>query len=217
MTSPATPPETLAAGIAARILHDLSGPASGVASGLDLLADPGGADADGAALDLAVSSAEALVQLIEFHKVAFGATGEAVSRTALHRLALTPFEGRRPRLEWAADIDEFPPPAAQAMLILTQIAAAALAAGGLARATASFDDGGVVIRIEGQGPRATLNPETVDGLEGRALSRGLAGRWAPSRYLAAVVAAAGGVLKATPGVAQFSLAAILPREGGRST
>jgi histidine phosphotransferase ChpT len=213
MTSRAVPPEILAAGLAARILHDLSGPASGVVSGLELLADAGGGGADKAALELAVSSARALLDLLEFHKVAFGATGEAASSGALHRLALTQFEGRRPRLDWATEMDAFPGPAAQAMLILVQISAAALATGGLARATASFAHGEIALGVEGEGPRAILQPETLEGLEGRALSRGLAGRWAPSRYLAALVTAAGGALTATAGVDRFSLAATLPAAG----
>jgi histidine phosphotransferase ChpT len=203
-------PEILAAGLAARILHDISGPASGVASGLDLLADAGQADPDGTALDLAVSSARALLDMLEFLKAAFGASGEDVSGATLHRLALTPFEGRRPRLEWATNVDPFPGLAAQAILILAQIAAAALAAGGVARATAASTHGEIVIRIDGEGPRATLQPETLQGLGGQELSAGLAGRWAPSRYLSALVTGAGGAVAATTGVERFSLAATLP-------
>lgn len=215
MTSSALPPEILAAALAARILHDLSGPACGVASGLDLLVDPGQGRLGDAAIELAVSSARALLDLLEFHKVAFGATGEAVSADALHRLALTQFEGRRPQLEWVADVDPFPGPAAQAMLILVQISAATLAAGGRARATASCARAQIALGVEGQGPRATLQPEMLEGLEGRALSRGLAGRWAPSRYLAALVTAAGGALTANAGADRFSLAVTFPATGER--
>jgi histidine phosphotransferase ChpT len=210
MTSTATPSERLAAGLAARILHDISGPASGVASGLDLLAEPGQADTDGAALDLAVSSAKALLDLIEFHKMAFGASGDVLSGAALHRLARAPFEGRRPRLEWAPRVEAFPALAAQAMLILAQVAATALAAGGLARATATCIQGDIVIRIDGEGPRAALHPENLEGLEGRDLSGGLAGRWAPCRYLSALVTGAGGAVVATTDIGRFSLAATLP-------
>ena len=210
MTSQPLAPERLAAALAARILHDISGPASGVASGLDLLTEAGQPGLDGAALDLAVSSARGLLELLEFHKLAFGSSGEAVSGATLQRLALTQFEGRRPRLAWAAQLDPFPGPAAQAMLILAQIAATALAAGGLARATAGPIKGDVVIRIDGEGPRAALHPENLEGLEGRDLSRGLAGRWAPSRYLSALVMGAGGALTATTDVGRFSLAATLP-------
>jgi len=208
MTSAATPPEFLAAGLAARILHDISGPASGVASGLDLLTESG--QGDGAALELAVSSARILLDLLEFHKVAFAGGAAPVAGATLQRLALTLFEARRPRLEWVSDLDPFPGPAAQAMLILAQISAAALAAGGLARANAARVREDIVIRIDGEGPRAALHPESLDGLEGRDLLGGLAGRWAPSRYLSALVTAVGGAVTATTGVGRFSLTATLP-------
>lgn len=210
MMSAATPPERLAAGLAARIVHDVSGPASGVAAGLELLAEPGQADSHGAALDLAASSAKALLDLVEFHRIAFGTGGEAVGGATVRRLALTPFEGRRPRLEWTPALDPFPAEAAQAMLILVQIAAAALAAGGVARAGVSLSEGGVVVRIDGEGPRATLQPETLEGLQGRDLSHGLAGRWAPARYLNALVTGAGGALAATAETGRFTLTATLP-------
>jgi hypothetical protein len=210
MTSQSTPTERLAAGLAARILHDISGPASGVASGLELITEPGQADVGGAALDLAISSAKGLLELIEFHKVAFGSGAEAVSGATLHRLALTPFEGRRPRLEWTTQLEPFPGLAAQAMLIFAQISASALAAGGLARATASRAHDAIVIRIDGEGPRAALHAESLEGLLGRELSKGLAGRWAPSRYLTALVADAGGAVEATSEIGRFSLTATLP-------
>jgi hypothetical protein len=208
MTPTATPPERLAAALAARILHDLSSPASGVAAGLDLLAESG--HGDGAPLELAVSSAKSLLDLLEFHKVAFGGGAEPVADATLRRLALTPFEAGRPRLEWVSDLDPFPGLAAQTMLILAQISATALAAGGLARADAARIHEDIVIRIDAEGPRAGLHPESLDGLKGRDHLEGLAGRWAPSRYLAALVAGVGGVLTATADVGRFSLTATLP-------
>jgi hypothetical protein len=208
MTTAAPAPEILAARLAARILHDISGPASGVASGLDLFAE--GGEEGGAGLELALASARSLLDMLEFHKAAFGTSGEALGGQRLRGLAQTPFEGRRPRLECPADIDPLPGPAAQAMLILAQIAAGALASGGVARATASQSHEETVLRIDGEGPRAGLPPETLEGLEGRPLSKGLAGRWAPARYLNALLAEAGGVLSATINAEQFTLTASFP-------
>jgi hypothetical protein len=214
MTSVSHPPRSLAqflAGrLAARILHDLSGPASGVASGLELLVEPGATDLGAAAIDLAASSARTLLDLIEFHQVAFGGRGDAVSGALLKRLALTQFEARRPTLEWAPAIEPFPPLAAQATLILVQIAAGALAAGGLARLSASRVDEELVIGVDGRGPRATLQPEILEGLGGHDLSHGLPGRWAPCRYLHAVVADVRGSVTATIGADRFSLGLVLP-------
>jgi hypothetical protein len=201
--------QRLAARLAARILHDLSGPASGVSSGLDLLAEPGATD-DGAALDLATSSARSLLDLIEFHQVAFGGRGQAVSGGLLKQLALTQFEARRPTLEWAPTIEPFPAPVAQATLILVQIAASALAVGGVARVSASGASDKFVIRVDGQGPRATLHPETLEGLDGRDLSQGLPGRWAPARYLHTLVVEACGAVTVTAGADQFALGVVFP-------
>jgi hypothetical protein len=205
--------QRLATRLAARILHDLSGPASGIVSGLDLLAEPRETDIDGAALDLATSSARTLLDLIEFHQVAFGGRGEAIGGVALERLALTQFEARRPTLEWAPAIEPFPALAAQATLILVQIAAGALALGGIARVTASCAGDEISIRIDGEGPRATLHPEMLEGLEGHDHSQGLAGRWAPSRYLQALVAEARGSVMAATGRDRFTLGASLPAGG----
>jgi hypothetical protein len=215
MSSPSHQPEPLAerlaAGLAARILHDLSGPASGVASGLDLLAEGDGAD-HGAAFDLAAASTGALLDLIAFHQVAFGGRGEAVGDASLKRLALTQFEARRPVLEWSPAIESFPRLPAQATLILAQIAAAALAVGGVARISASRAPDEIVIRVDGAGPRAALQPETVEGLSGRELSAGLPGRWAPARYLFALLAGAGGGVTIKTDADQFSLEAMIPAD-----
>jgi hypothetical protein len=213
MTSTATPPQTLAAALVARVLHDISGPSSGVAAGLDLLAGPGGAKDDSGAFDLAASSAQALLDLLEFHKLAFGSGGEPISGASLERLAQTPFAARRPRLEWRAELDPWPALAAQATLVLVQITAGGLAAGGLARATASRVRGDILVRIDAEGPRAALPPEALEGLQGRDLSRGLPGRWAPSRYLHALVTGAGGDVRASAEDGHFSLSATLPPSG----
>jgi hypothetical protein len=210
MTSAPRKDQLLAAGLAARLLHDLSGPAAGVWSGLDLLAEAAGVGDP--ALELAIASGRTLLDLIEFQRLAFGATGEILTGEGLKRLAGAPFEGR-PRLDWAVSIEPLPALAAQAMLILVQEAAGGLALGGAARATASLSGAELVIRVDGEGPRASLWPETLEGLEGRDLSRGLAGRWAPLRYLSALVADAGGGLAATTGPDRFGLIVTLPVGG----
>jgi histidine phosphotransferase ChpT len=200
--------EFLAARLAARILHDISGPASAIVSGLDLLADPGQPD-DGA-LDLASSSAMSLLALIEFHKLAFGSGTETIGGADLLRLALAPFEGRRPRLEWASELDAFSGMAAQTTLIFLQIAAGALPLGGVARVTASAGVAGTNIRVEGKGPRVSFYPETLDGLAGRDFAHGLTGQWAPARYLHARLTGGGGVLTAEADPGRFTLTAAIP-------
>ena len=124
--SPVTP-ETLAAALAARLVHDLSGPASGVASGLELHADPDLPEMKADGLNLAAASSYALVDLLEFCRVAFGATGEPLAADALGKLAQTQFTGKRAALDWSPSAAELSGAQAQALLILAQIAAGGLA------------------------------------------------------------------------------------------
>jgi len=203
-------PETLAAALAARLVHDLSGPASGVTSGLELHADPDLPEMKQDGLDLASSSSHALAELLEFCRVAFGASGEPLGADALGKLAQTQFAGKRATLDWSPSIAELSGTQAQALLILAQIAAGGLAMGGTARATTVAGDGRMSLRVEGQGQRAQLQPEALEGMAGRPLSLGLAGRWAPAYYLHTLSTGAGGSVLAEAREGGFILEARLP-------
>ena len=65
-----TPAEPLAAGLAARLLHDLSGPTEAIMSGLQILEDPGAEALRGEALGLAADA------------LAVGGVARAGARTA---------------------------------------------------------------------------------------------------------------------------------------
>jgi histidine phosphotransferase ChpT len=124
--------------------------------------------------------------------VAFGADGAPQTCDALEALALTQFVGRRARLEWRPTVQVFTGPASQALLILAQVAAGALPTGGAARVTAEHGRGETIIVVESQGAPATVFPEVLEGLAGKPLTSGFAGRWAPARYMRAIIDAAGG-------------------------
>ena len=205
MTSAAAPLESLAAGLAARILHDIAGPASGVASAMELYADSDDPEIRGDALGLATSSASALLDMLEFSRRAFGGALEPADGRTLQRLASIPFAGRRPKLEWDSSLETAAGPVGQAVLVLAYLAAGGLAAGGVARLTATRDAITVTLRVAGEGPGAGLFAEVADGLAGRPFSEGLAGRWAPARYLFALVETAGGRLSASAGDSRFAL------------
>ena len=207
--SPVTP-ETLAAALAARLVHDLSGPASGVASGLELHAAPDLPEMKADGLNLAAASSYALVDLLEFCRVAFGATGEPLAADALGKLAQTQFTGKRAALDWSPSAAELSGAQAQALLILAQIAAGGLALGGTARATTMTGGGWVALRVEGQSQRAQLQPEALEGMAGRPLSAGLAGRWAPAYYLHNLATGLGGSVHAEAREDGFVMEARLP-------
>ena len=70
-------PAELAASLAARLCHDFISPASAVVSGVDLLEDPASQDLRDDALALIAASARKLASLLQFCRVAFGASAAA--------------------------------------------------------------------------------------------------------------------------------------------
>jgi histidine phosphotransferase ChpT len=203
----------LAAGLAARLLHDLSSPASAILTGVQLLQDPAAAALKDEALGLAAGGARRLMDMLGFCRAAYGGAAVAMEGRALEILARAPFEAHRPTLEWAAYHLTFGAEAVQVMLSLVQIAADALALGGVARAGAGRTDGGMTLWIEGEGPRPRFPPETLDGLAGRPASEGLAGRWAPAFRAQTLIDRAGGVLRLVQRPRGFWLEAQLPDAG----
>jgi hypothetical protein len=213
MTEPGVTNEVLAAGLAARLIHDISGPAFGITSGLDFHAASEIEAMRREGLDLVETSARALVELLAFFRLAYGQSGEAPTAESLEGLARTQFAGKRAKLVWSTAVAVLSAEAAQALLILVQIAAGGLATGGVARLEAEVHGLVALIRIEGDGAGARLHPEAVEGLSGRALSTGLAGRWAPAFYLHTLAARTGGCVKLTEREGGFALEATMPGQG----
>jgi len=204
----------LAAGLAARLLHDLSGPATGIMSGVDLLADEAPAELRAAGVELATASARALLDTLDFCRAAFGGSAELHDSATLERLASSRFAGHRAQLKWPAAMPALTATAAQCLLIMTQIAAGALARGRAACADASCDAELTILAVDVDGDRASIDPAARDGLTGRRLGEGLLGRWAPGAYLRAVVQDSGGTLSIDDRGGGFQLKVLLPNLGG---
>ncbi|HEX7760485.1 MAG TPA: histidine phosphotransferase family protein, partial [Caulobacteraceae bacterium] len=149
LAAPAVGAEELAAKLAARLCHDFMSPASGIVSGLDLLEDPSAKDMRDEAMDLIASSARKLVDTLTFARVAFGAyaSAEAFDARELEGLARGVFAHVRPELEWAVETPQLPKTAARALLNLAQIAAGALATGGMARVSTTLQDGLLTVLV----------------------------------------------------------------------
>ena len=205
-------PEDLAAKLAARLCHDFMSPASGIVSGLDLLEDPSAKDMRDEAMALIASSARKLVDQLTFARVAFGAyaSADVFDSRELETLAHGVFAHVRPDLEWAVAPSQLSKPAARALLNLVQIAAGALAVGGVARASVLNEDGRDVLIVEAAGPRARLHDEIAAGLAGEAQGEGLSGRWVQAYYLHALVTAAGGAVTAEAGEERVTFRAVVP-------
>jgi histidine phosphotransferase ChpT len=201
-----------AALVAARLCHDFISPASAIVSGLDLLEDPSAQDMREDAMSLISSSARKLADLLQFTRVAFGASASAENFDSreLEKLAQGVFAHVRPTMEWAIPPSTMNKASARAILNIAQIAASALPAGGKATLRALVADDRVAITADAVGPRARLRPEVLAGLKGEALAEGLGGPWVQAAYLTALVRAAGGQVGVELGEDQVSLAACVP-------
>jgi histidine phosphotransferase ChpT len=201
-----------AALVAARLCHDFISPASAIVSGLDLLEDPSAQDMREDAMSLISSSARKLADLLQFTRVAFGASASAENFDSreLEKLAQGVFAHVRPTMEWAIPPSTMNKASARAILNIAQIAASALPAGGKATLRAVVLNDRVAITADAVGPRARLRAEVLAGLKGEPLSEGLGGPWVQAAYLHALVRAAGGQIGVELGEDQVSLAAWVP-------
>lgn len=206
-------PAALAALLAGRLCHDFISPASAIASGLDLLEDPTAQDMREDAMGLITQSARKLVDLLQFARVAFGASAaaETFDSRDIEALAQGVFAHVRPQLEWAVEPATLNKAAARAILNLAQIGAGALPTGGIAKVRAVEADGRLAITVEAEGPRARLRPEVLEGLKGEPLPEGaLGGHWVQAFYLFSLLKAAGGRAAAQTHEDRVTLAAWVP-------
>lgn len=187
----------LATFIAGKLCHDFISPSGAIVSGLDLLKDPSAQDMREEAMSLIQASADKLVALVQFARVAFGAstTSERFSGSDLEPLARGVFAGLRADLDWRVGVAEFSKPQARALLNLAQIAGSALPGGGVAAIETRIDDGDLVMAASSEGPRARLKPEAATGLAGDRLTEGLSGQWIQPYWLWRTVNDAGGRLE----------------------
>lgn len=202
----------LAAQIAARLCHDFISPASAVVSGLDLLEDPSAQDMREDAMTLISQSARKLADLLQFSRVAFGASSsaEVFDTRELEKLARGVFAHVRPELDWKVEPAGLNKPAARVLMNLAQIAAGALPMGGTAVLRAVEADGRVAISVDAAGSRGRLKPEVLRGLRGEGRGDAVGGAWVQAYYLHLIVQGAGGQLAAESGDDKVTLAAWVP-------
>jgi histidine phosphotransferase ChpT len=201
-----------AAMLAARLCHDFISPASAIVSGLDLLEDPSAQDMREDAMSLIASSARKLADMLQFTRVAFGASASAENFDSreLEKLAQGVFDHVRPTMVWAIEPSVINKPSTRALLNIAQLAASALPAGGVATLRGVAAEGRFLITADSVGPRARLRPEVLAGLKGEPLVEGLGGPWVQAAYLHALVRAAGGQVAVEVAEDRISLACWVP-------
>lgn len=202
----------LATYIAAKLCHDFISPAGAIVSGLDLLKDPSAQDMRDDAMGLITDSAEKLVAIVHFARVAFGAatSSERFSGEELRGLVAGLVDGGRASMNWQVQTDVFEKPAARALVNLAYLTMAALPTGGTATISTRQEDGFVVLDGLAEGARARLKPEAVTGLAGQRLAEGLPGQWIQPYWLWLTVTDAGGALEVTATEGQVRLIARMP-------
>lgn len=179
----------LAERIAERLCHDISSSAQALASGLDLLREARTTDERDEAVTLLSDALAAQTFKVGYARKAYG-LAQAADTAELKALAAALYTDLRPSLDWAVEAPSLGPAAARVLLILLQIAADALAAGGVVRVSSAPD--GSTVALDMTGPRIALKDEFRAGLAGRAISAGLGGRWVQGAFVAALASASGG-------------------------
>ena len=186
----------LASFVAAKLCHDFISPAGAIRSGLDLLDDPSAQDMRDDALSLIADSADKMIALVHFARVAFGAatTSERFSGEELKTLVEGMTKGGRATVDWRVTETSFSKPTARALINLAYLTAGALATGGVATVASRREHDFLVLEGVAEGPRARLKPEAITGLAGQRLSEGLPGQWVQPYWLWTTVTDAGGTL-----------------------
>jgi len=210
--TPVIRPAELAAYLAARMCHDFISPASAIVSGLDLLEDPSAQDMREEAMGLIATSARKLTDLLQFSRVAFGASASAETFDVreLEKLARGVFGHMRAELEWLVEVPAVNKPAARVLLNLAQMAGAALPTGGTARVRAVQEGASLAIAADAGGPRAKLRPEVLRGLRGEPQGEGLHGHWVQAYYVNLFLTDAGGRIFADVNEERVMFAATVP-------
>lgn len=186
----------LATLVVAKLCHDFISPSGAIVSGLDLLNDPTAQDMRDDALGLIAQSAQKMVALVHFARVAFGAatTSERFTARELKDLVAGMTDGGRATLDWRVADGDFSKPQARALVNLAYLTVAALPLGGEAVVQSRVEDGRLYLEGFAVGARARLKPEALAGLKGERLTEGLAGQWIQPYWLWLTVREAGGEL-----------------------
>ncbi len=202
----------LASHLAARLCHDFISPAGAIVSGLDLLEDPSAQDMREEAMSMIAASANKLVALIKFDRIAFGgAQGSEVFDTReLRELTEGVFADLRAKLDWQVAAPGLEKPAARALLSLAQIGAGVLPAGGQVQVSATEAPDGAQVQVRATG-RARLRGEVEEGLRGQRLTEGRTGHWVQAFYLRRLLDEVGGALEVQTVEGEILFTARFPR------
>jgi len=156
---------TVADFLASRLCHDLVGPISAVANGLELLSESPQLEEE--AVGLARRSAARATALIQFFRLAFGNAGNQIVRPQeAQAAALGLFQDGRVKLDWSVAPETIALPAGAGKLLLNMIllAADALPRGGRILAMASGEAAAIRFSVRALGTDAKLSDDEAVAL-----------------------------------------------------
>jgi len=145
--------------LTARLCHELAGPITALANGIDLLCEPG-SDLDGETLALVGESMRRSSHRLQFYRFAYGFSGSSWSGTPVSELAAGYFEGSRVECDSIAALDRLPLPQQKLGCNLLVSGAEALVRGG--RVTLTQADSG--LRLEAAGESVSVAREQFEAL-----------------------------------------------------
>lgn len=183
-------PDQVAAALARQLIHDAMGPASGIVSAFDLIADPGAASMREEAIELAADSARRLVAMLGLARL-IHSEGAALTKGDLATAAGHVFDGSRAVFQLRFDGVEPTALSGRVLLGLLQIAEMASATGGEVNVNHTGAET-FEIRVECVGPRVRLSDEVVAGFAGVKPNSGALHRWAPAFMIGAMARESGG-------------------------
>ena len=189
----------LAALLASRLCHDLTGPVGAIGNGVELLMEETDEDMRRQSLELVEMSAVEANRRLTFFRLAIGAAGglqAVISLSDARRVALDFFEGRKAELDWPETLGsglQLSSAAVRLLLNLLLLAAESLPRGG--RVAALIDGTGpwkVSARADGVG--ASLRKEDQAVLDGVLAAEALDARTVQPVYAAAIAASIGSAI-----------------------
>ena len=182
MPDPAVTPLQLASPLAARLIHDVVGPAGGIVSAFEAIADPRAAPMRGEMLALVETTARKLVDRLAVLRTIYSDSGP-MPEGPLRASAGILFAESRGALDLRIVGHTVSSISARLLLGLLDIAAMAVAAGGEVTATVNRSEQVETVTIRATGPRLRVVDDVIGGLRGSGPPAGQSHRWSMAYYL----------------------------------
>jgi histidine phosphotransferase ChpT len=197
--------------LASKLCHDLVGPVGAVNNGMELLAEEDLLMGD-EAVALAGSSARHAATVLQFYRLAYGASGGAVTDYGMVRdLCEKMLRHQKASLVWPQSLPATLPAATPKLIMnLCQLAAESLPRGGEVTLALAETAGRLEVALTARGTDARLRPENEVGLDDYAELEDISPRSVHAYFTRRLVLRDAGELSVEPGEGVVRIAAVLP-------